>query len=336
MNVLLSKNRAAPPAAAGSERKFGGAMSVESPDWKNFVVVLYNGEARYTRSGERPTLRFLLLPALALTGLAALAARLGASRWEKATKSLLAQLDAGRRPVEPARFDPAELTGLPAPVARYFRQVLREGQLLVAAVEIEHAGTFDMGRDRPSWKPFTSRQRVVTCRPGFVWSARMPMAPGLPVRVHDAYVAGEGILRASLWGLVPVVDLAGTPDLAQGELMRYLAETAWYPTALLPSQGVRWEAVDDGSARATLTDGATTVTLLFRFDEDGLVRSVYAEARGRSVGKASVPTPWEGRWSGYQERDGMKVPTEGEVGWILPEGWKPYWRGRIVGLRYEF
>jgi hypothetical protein len=281
-------------------------------------------------------LRVLLLPVLALAGVLALAARLGASRWEKATRKLVARLDAGRSPVEPDRFDPSELTSLPAPVGRYLRAVLREGQPLVTAVEIDHAGTFDMGRDRPSWKPFTSRQRVVTRRPGFVWSARMSMAPGLPVHVHDVYVAGEGILRAALWGLVPVADLAGTPDLAQGELMRYLAETAWYPTALLPGQGVRWEAVDDGSARATLTDGGTTVTLLFRFGEDGLVRSVHADARGRSVGTASVPTPWEGRWSDYEERDGMRVPTEGEVGWILPEGWKPYWRGRIVGLGYEF
>src|SRR3712207_6139748 len=66
--------------------------------------------------------------------------------------------------------------------------------------------------------------------------------PGLPVRVHDAYVAGEGILHASLLGLFPVVDMRGTSDVAEGELMRFFAEAAWYPTALLPSQGVRWEA----------------------------------------------------------------------------------------------
>ncbi|MDI1259506.1 T6SS effector amidase Tae4 family protein [Aquabacterium sp.] len=33
--------------------------------------------------------------------------------------------------------------------------------------------------------------------------------------------------------------------------MRYFAEMAWYPTALLPSQGLRREAVDDRSANAT-------------------------------------------------------------------------------------
>lgn len=61
------------------------------------------------------------------------------------------------------------------------------------------------------------------------------MLPGLPARVHDAYVAGEGILHASLLGLFTVADLRGTDYIAEGELMRFFAEAAWYPTALLPS-----------------------------------------------------------------------------------------------------
>ena len=34
-------------------------------------------------------------------------------------------------------------------------------------------------------------------------------------------------------------------------------------------------------------------------------------------------------------RDGMRVPTRGEVAWLLPEGPKPYWRGEVTALRYE-
>ena len=118
--------------------------------------------------------------------------------------------------------------------------------------------------------------------------------------------------------------------------MRFFAEAAWYPTALLPSQGVQWESVDDASARATLKDGQTTLTMLFRFAENGLIESVRAEARGRIVAGAVIPTPWEGRWSNYERHDGMRIPIEGEVMWMLPEGPKPYWRGRITRLRYEF
>ena len=65
--------------------------------------------------------------------------------------------------------------------------------------------------------------------------------------------------------------------------MRFFAEAAWYPTALLPSQGVRWVAVDDRSANATIVDGALTLTLLFRFNDDGLIGSFRADARGATV-----------------------------------------------------
>jgi hypothetical protein len=130
--------------------------------------------------------------------------------------------------------------------------------------------------------------------------------------------------------------MRGTPEAAQGELMRFFAEAVWYPTALLPSQGVRWEAVDETSAKATMQDGDVRLTLLFRFSDAGLIGSVRAEARGRVVNGAVIPTPWEGRLWRYELRDGMHVPMEAEVAWVLAEGPKPYWRGRIMTLSYEF
>src|SRR6202008_2673629 len=106
-----------------------------------------------------------------------------------------------------------------------------------------------------------SDQRVITQCPGFDWNARIVVAPGFTVYVHDAYVGREGILDAKLLGLVTLAESRGTPEIARAELMRFLAEAAWYPTALLPSQGVQWEAVDDCSARASLVDGAHRVTM---------------------------------------------------------------------------
>jgi len=260
----------------------------------------------------------------------------GGSRWRTGTEALFKRLDAAVLPPNPISFQTQELASLPAPVQRYFRAALTPGQPLVAAVTMEHIGSFNMSERGAAWKSFTSQQRAVTQRPGFVWDARINVLSGLPVQVHDAYVAGEGILHAALFGLFPLVNMRGTPELAQGELMRFLAEAAWYPTALLPSQGVRWEAVDDESARATLAEGETDVSLLFHFGEDGLIDTVRAEARGRTVGAAVVPTPWQGRWWDYVERDGMRVPLQGEVAWLLPEGPQPYWRGRVTQLNYAF
>jgi hypothetical protein len=282
------------------------------------------------------TLPRVVLGVLALVAVLLLGAWLyGAYRWNSETQELRTRLDAARAPVRPQTVDFRELEGLPAPVQRYFRVVLEEGQSMVAGVRVQHTGTFNMGETKDRWKPFDSDQQVVTQRPGFDWNGRVAMMPGLPVRVHDAYVAGEGVLHASLLGLFTVVDMRGRDEVAEGELMRFFAETAWYPTALLPSQGVRWEAVDGRSARATLTEGDVSVTMLFTFDERGLIETVRAEARGRAVDGKVIPTPWQGHFWNYQWRGGMRVPLDGEVAWMLPEGEKPYWRGHITETSYE-
>ncbi len=164
----------------------------------------------------------------------AVAVLCGTSRWKSDTRSLHERIEATRVSITPGSYDTRELDGLPAPVQRYFRTVLKEGQSLVAAVSVEHTGTFNMSETGEQWKPFTSTQRVIAGRPGFVWDARVRMAPAMTVRVHDAYVAGEGVLTAKLFGLLTVMEQPGTPELAQGELMRFFAEAAWYPTVLLP------------------------------------------------------------------------------------------------------
>jgi uncharacterized protein DUF6920 len=280
-------------------------------------------------------LKLLLGIGLTFAVVSTLAIGVGAWRWNVGTREIRARLDAARVPLRPAGVDFRELDSLPAPVQRYLRTVLKDGQPMVTAVDVRHSGSFDMVETREQWKPFTSAQRVIMQRPSFDWDARIMLLPGVPVRVHDAYVAGEGRLQAAVFGLLSVADVGGTREVAEGELMRFFAEATWYPTAFLPSQGVRWEAVDDRSARGTLSDGVLRTSLLFSFGEDGLIDGVRAEARGRLVGGQAVPTPWQGRFWNYGEQNGMRVPLEGEVAWVLPPGTKPYWRGRITELKYE-
>ena len=264
-------------------------------------------------------------------------AAFGSSRWQASTKVQMARLKAARVATPAGRYDAREIDGLPAPVQRYFRAVLKDGQPFIAAATFELAGRFNMSATGGAqWKAFTSTQRATTHRPGFLWNGRVVMLPGLAAHVHDSYIAGVGTLHAAVLGLFTVAKVQGSGEIARGELMRYFAEMAWYPTALLPSQGVRWAAVDDRSANATLVDGPVSLTLLFRFDETGLITSVHADARGAGVGKDTVMLPWECSVSNYQLRDGMMVPSRGEAAWLRPEGRRPYFVGNLTALGYEF
>jgi hypothetical protein len=262
---------------------------------------------------------------------------IGALRWKSATLDLQAHLELAREGISPTHYDETELASLPAPVQRYFQKALRSGQPMIAAAHMAHTGTMNMSATAQQWKPFTSTQQVITHRRGFIWDARVVMMPGVPVYVHDAYVGGEGILNASVLGLVSIANLRGGGDLARGELIRFFAEAPWYPTALLPSQGVVWQAVDDHSAYATLTDGDINLKLMFRFNKTGLIDTVLAESRARVVGKTTTYAPWQGRFWNYATRDGMQVPLDAEVEWLLPDVVAtPYFRGHMAELRYEF
>lgn len=275
----------------------------------------------------------------------------GAVRWSRRTQELNNRLRQGsgnaktgespRPPGTTARYREREIRDLPSPVQRYFRAVLSEDGPIITGIHMRQRGTFNMGRETEQWKPFSANQTVRPGHPGFLWDARIHMLPGLNACVHDAYLEGAGLLHGTLAGAVTVMFQENSREIAQGEFLRYLAETAWYPTALLPSQGAEWTPVDTDSARVTITDpaavgGPLSVTMLFRFDREGRIESVYADERGAEIDGELVPTPWEGRWWNYQERSGLLVPTEGEVAWLFPSGRKPYWRGRVEAIRFEF
>jgi hypothetical protein len=274
------------------------------------------------------------LSAAALLGLAAY----GRARWAAATQTLLDQLQAAQLPASPSHYEEAELEGLPAPVQGYLRAVLKDGQAIVAAVRVEHRGTFTVnafGR-HALWMPFSSQQQVVTKRPGFVWNARMRLLPGLEILVHDAYAAGIGTLHPALLGLLSLTQQSGGGEIARGELMRYMMEAAWYPTALLPSQGTQWRAIDAKSAEATMADREIRMTMRFHFGADGLIDTVQAESRGALVDGQLLMLPWQGRLSNYQERAGMRVPLSGEAAWLHAGERKPYWRGTITAAAYAW
>jgi hypothetical protein len=261
----------------------------------------------------------------------------GAWRSQSRSKEVTARLEATQGAAAGATvFHAAELEGLPEPVRRYFAAVLSEGQPLITRARLVQRGAFRVAEGANGWRPFTATEQFVPRPPGYAWLARVRMAPGLGIDVRDMYITGAGAMRAEALGLIVVADAHDTPEIAASALQRYLAEGPWLPTALLPSQGVAWTALDDSTARATLTDHATTVSIDFRFAPSGEITSAFTAARYRAVKDGFERTPWGGRFSEYADHDGMRLPTEAEVAWVLDGTPEPYWRGRVIEVDYEF
>lgn len=257
-----------------------------------------------------------------------------ATRWNRASTALVRELErqSAERTIPLRPSD--ELTALPAPVQRYLRAALGTDSPTIQFARIEQAGEFLLKAPN-EWRPFHSTQYIATQPPGFVWDARIRMAPGLDVRVRDAFVNGRGSMLGRVAGVVSVVDVKDTPDIASGALHRYLAEAVWAPTALLPSAGVQWTAIDDSTARATLGVAQTSVSLDFHFGANGLIERVFTPSRMRDVAGRGVPTPWEGRFRHYERRGDFLIPVQAEVSWLLPEGRQAYWRGSVNEVSYS-
>lgn len=266
----------------------------------------------------------------------AVAAMFGMGRWILDRAAIRGRLERGRARSKAPPYDPAEIRGLPPPVVRYFEAVLAPGSPFIDRATLVQEGT--MTTSPSSTFRFTATQRVTVRRPGFLWEASVSGPLGL--RVIDAYADGQGSFHlAALFGMLHLAgwrrvrDTRFLEEAARGQLQRWLAEGPWYPTAMLPRAGVRWEAIDERSAQATITDGLNTASLLFRFGDDARVESVYAESRGREVHGRLVPQEWEGFFTSYAERGGYVVPREGRVRWKSdPE---PYWNGTIVRIDYD-
>lgn len=257
------------------------------------------------------------------------------STWDARTSEAIVRLESGALAPPQSTFATSQLEGLPDPVARYLRAVLHDGAALPFHAQVQQEGTFRGDTARTDEWTFEAVQHFDTRPAGYVWDARMRMAPGVDVFVRDAFLAGEGSMLGRVAGIFPVTESHGRGAIAVAALQRWLAETAWFPTALLPNQSVTWTAIDDSTARATAVTDGVTASLDFHFGEDSLVTWISTDSRARAVGDAMVATPWRGRWSVWRWHEGKRIPMSGEASWELASGPFTYWRGSVVDVRYH-
>ncbi len=253
----------------------------------------------------------------------------GVMRWQQSNEDISGRLDASSHGPT-GTFTFASINHLPPPVRRYFQRAIPEGHPLVAHASFIQEGQFRMGEGEDTWRPMHATQRFSVQEPGFVWDARIQAFPLVPVFVRDSYIKGEAGMAASMLGLYSVMNATA---VARSEFRCASAlprRSHVVSHGLLPSAGVAWEAIDDRSARATLTDHGTSVSLEFHFNDADDVERVFAPARLREVKGVYIPTPWAVTCRDHAVLNGLRVPTYCEVSWQLETGQFTYWKGRVT------
>lgn len=225
----------------------------------------------------------------------------------------------------------AQLERLPDPIRRYLDYAGVVGRVPIRTVRLTQRGSMPLGEGR-RWLPLTAEQYITTNPPAFLWYGTLHPLPLVAVSATDRYADGHGTMTIKALSAIPLGTSRG-PEMDQGELLRYLGEMAWYPTALL-SDYVQWEAIDASSARATIALAGTTASGIFHVDELGRYTHVTAE-RYRQEHKRQVLRPWTGRWDDYREINGLRIPFRAEAAYTLESGGFSYFRGEVTEVEYD-
>ena len=215
---------------------------------------------------------------------------------------------------------------LPSEVLALAKRLGAMGDPALSRVTLAQSGSM---RDGPTdhFMRFSARQVIGLRQPEFSWRART--GPLGCISVLDAMQNGEARLEVRLLDLLRLAKVRSGDEAAKGEAMRYLAELAWAPDAILLNPSLSWHVVGERTLRVGAGTGAARGEVELGLDPEGRIASVMAPDRPRREGKGFVGRPWHGRFSDYRRHAGRWLPFAGEVGWQLDGHWFTAWKGTI-------
>lgn len=216
------------------------------------------------------------------------------------------------------------LLDLPEPVQRYFKHVLKDGQAFISYARLTHDGKFKTD-PKKDWVNIKGEQYFTTEKPGFIWKGATAM-----FTARDMYLSGRGRLVVSLLSVYNIVDGTGE-KYDQGELLRWLGESVWFPTNLLPGENLQWTPIDDQSAKLNFTYRGLTLFYIVTFNENGEITQLETK---RYMGEENLET-WVGRLTDYKEINGILIPATIEGIWKLESGDYSYAKFNVKNIEYN-
>ncbi len=247
-------------------------------------------------------------------------------------RSALNSMKSTARQTIPRTPDPDQYNQLPYPVKTWLDQAAPPAAEEIIIARILLAGSFRPEGNR--WLPLKAEQYFLGRPPAFVWQARIWLMPLIWLQGRDIFHNQVGSFQGSLMSLAPLVGGVG-PETNQASLQRWISEAVWLPTALWPSEQVKWIGLSPKQAKVVVSYGELKAEGEFFFGDDGLPQSFTCQNRYRNLPTGMKQQPWRVKYSGYQSHKGYVIPTRGEVAWV-PKGKEyPYGRFKLEGAWYN-
>ena len=236
----------------------------------------------------------------------------------------VSELFSRSKSLENKTFHYQDLDGLPKPLQGYFRYALEDGQSCLSQLRLKHTGRFKTGVEK-DWVDIKGEQYFTAQPPGFVWLGKTKA-----FKARDSYVTNNGNLSVYLFGSLRIVNSKGR-TVDQAELLRWLGESVWMPTNLLPNEHISWSGIDENTAKITFDWNGHSVYYIVHFNEKNQVIKIETE---RYMEENRLEK-WEGRLGDYRQVNGIRVPGSIEASWLLKEGKHTYADFRVEIFEYN-
>lgn len=184
-------------------------------------------------------------------------------------------------------------------------------------VRLKQEGRMRTKKDS-KWMSLDAVQYFTVDKPQFVWYASVRMMPGIYLNGFDKFKDGEGSMQIKILSLFNVANAGGNTKIDTSTMVRYLAETIWFPTAAL-SDYIKWEAIDSSTAKAVMTYHNMTVSGIISFNEQGDIIRFVAD-RYMGDGPDASLEKWVVDITGYKDFNGFRIPYKNNVTWQLRDG----------------
>jgi hypothetical protein len=168
------------------------------------------------------------------------------------------------------------------------------------------------------WMPFETREYFSVTEPAFVWTTKVQMMPWVNLSGRDKFECGHGEMVIKLFSLWNIAYAANDAKTDTAAMLRYLAETSWFPAAAL-SDYIKWEPIDATSAKATMTFDGISVSGIFTFTKNGDMQSFSAD-RYYGTGKNATLESWLVQSEAWREFHGIRVASKSTLTWKLKTG----------------
>jgi len=242
--------------------------------------------------------------------------------------AFLGRIETLQRSLEQVPNAPAARTDLPSEVLALAHRLGVSAGGGGRVVRLTQSGEMWL---KPGSKPlaFTARQTFAVAEVSFLWRARFRAMAGVSMQIIDYLVGRKAGLEGRLLGALALVHVTDSDAAFRGEAMRYLAELMWNPDALLFNTQLDWRVTDARTLAVATGEGARRCEVRLILNEAGDPVRAEADDRPRSDGRVFTACPWFGRGGDYRTIGGRRIPTRGEVGWIVNGVEFIYWRGRV-------